>query len=150
MKGVVDWLEKYLSLQKMRFNNVFEWVLNIEEETKQVKIHKLLLQPFVENTIIHGSKGIEQGGVLHIDILMSKTRKTIQIIIANNGHGMSKEQVDLYNNIEEMIKDKQEGIGVQNAFSRMYMYYGNKASWNVKSIPDMGTVIVLELPFEEV
>ncbi|WP_242847655.1 cache domain-containing sensor histidine kinase [Niameybacter massiliensis] len=150
IEGVVDWLEKYLSLQKMRFNNVFEWVLNIEEETKQVKIHKLLLQPFVENTIIHGFKGIEQGGVLHIDILMSKTRKTIQIIIEDNGHGMSKEQVDLYNNIEEMIKDKQEGIGVQNAFSRMYMYYGNKASWNVKSIPDMGTVIVLELPFEEV
>lgn len=150
IEGVVDWLEKYLSLQKMRFNDAFEWVLNIEEETKKVKIYKLLLQPFVENTIIHGFKEMEYGGILHIDILMSHTRQTIQIIIEDNGHGMPEEQVNFYNNTEEIIKDNEQGIGVQNAFSRMYMYYGNKASWNVKSILGMGTVIVLELPFEEV
>ena len=66
MEEVADWLEKYVSLQQMRFNQSFRFELNIEERAKKVMIHKLLLQPFVENSIIHGFKGMEKGGVLRV------------------------------------------------------------------------------------
>lgn len=147
---VSDWLEKYLSLQKMRFNDAFEWRINIEEEARQVKIYKLLVQPFVENAIIHGFKHMEQGGMLYINVLMTKNRRTIQVIIEDNGQGMQKEQVELYNNREAVIENRGRGIGVQNAFSRIHMYYGNRASWHIESMLGMGTVIALEFPYEEV
>ena len=51
-----------------------------------------------------------------------------------------------FNNKEEAIKDEGKSIGLHNAFSRMNMYYGEKASWNVSSIEGMGTVITLRLP----
>lgn len=57
-----DWLEKYVSLQRMRFNEAFDCEIYVQPETKKVKVYKLLLQPFVENAIIHGFKGIQQGG----------------------------------------------------------------------------------------
>ena len=51
-----------------------------------------------------------------------------------------------YNDREEAIKDEGRSIGLHNAFSRMNMYYGEKASWNVSSMEGMGTVITLRLP----
>ena len=47
----------------------FSYRLNIEEETYNRKVYKLLLQPFVENAIIHGFKEMESGGLLQIDIM---------------------------------------------------------------------------------
>ncbi len=72
---MADWLEKYVSLQKMRFNNAFICEVYVSEEAKNIRIHKLLIQPFVENAILHGFKGIEGGGILRVDIIMSREQK---------------------------------------------------------------------------
>lgn len=146
IRELADWLEKYISLQQMRFNDAFSYRLNIEEETYTEKVYKLLLQPFVENAIIHGFKEMESGGLLQIDIMAAEHGQGIIIIIEDNGAGMPQEMLKCFNNKEEAIKDEGKSIGLHNAFSRMNMYYGEKASWNVSSIEDMGTVITLRLP----
>lgn len=146
IRELADWLEKYISLQQMRFNDAFSYKLNIEEETYTEKVYKLLLQPFVENAIIHGFKEIESGGLLQIDIMAAEHEQGIIIIIEDNGAGMPQEMLKCFNNKEEAIKDEGKSIGLHNAFSRMNMYYGEKASWNVSSIEGMGTVITLRLP----
>ena len=146
IRELADWLEKYISLQQMRFNDAFSYKLNIEEETYTEKVYKLLLQPFVENAIIHGFKEIESGGLLQIDIMAAEHEQGIIIIIEDNGAGMPQEMLKCFNNKEEAIKDEGKSIGLHNAFSRMNMYYGEKASWNVSSMEGMGTVITLRLP----
>ena len=146
IRELADWLEKYISLQQMRFNDAFSYCLNIEEETYNKKVYKLLLQPFVENAIIHGFKEMESGGLLQIDIMPAQHDQGIVIIIEDNGKGMPQEMLKCYNNREEAIKDEGKSIGLHNAFSRMNMYYGEKASWNVSSMEGMGTVITLRLP----
>ena len=146
IRELADWLEKYISLQQMRFNDAFSYRLNIEEETYTEKVYKLLLQPFVENAIIHGFKEMESGGLLQIDIMTAEHGQGIIIIIEDNGAGMPQEMLKCFNNKEEAIKDEGKSIGLHNAFSRMNMYYGEKASWNVSSIEGMGTVITLRLP----
>ena len=146
MEEVADWLEKYVSLQQMRFNQSFRFELNIEERAKKVMIHKLLLQPFVENSIIHGFKGMEKGGVLRVDIFLSETGEKVNIIIEDNGKGMPGEISEAFNSREQAIKDGGSSIGLHNAFARMDMYYGKEAVWNVNSIEGMGTVITLTLP----
>lgn len=146
IRELADWLEKYISLQQMRFNDAFSYRLNIEEETYNRKVYKLLLQPFVENAIIHGFKEMESGGLLQIDIMPTRHDQGIVVIIEDNGKGMPQEMLKCFNNREEAIRDEGKSIGLHNAFSRMNMYYAEKASWNVSSMEGMGTVITLRLP----
>lgn len=146
LEEAADWLEKYVSLQQMRFNHSFRFELNMQEEARPVMIYKLLLQPFVENAIIHGFKGIEKGGLLRVDIFRSETGERLHIIIEDNGRGMGSKLAEGFNQRQQAIKDEGDSIGLHNAFARMDMYYGEAASWNVNSIEGMGTVITLTLP----
>lgn len=143
---VADWLEKYISLQQMRFNQSFRFELNVAEAAGSVRIYKLLLQPFVENAVIHGFKGMEKGGVLRVDIFLSETGERLNIIIEDNGKGMPREMAESFNVREQAVRDEGGSIGLHNAFARMDMYYGREAVWNVNSIEGMGTVITLTLP----
>ena len=143
---VADWLEKYISLQQMRFNQSFRFELNVAEAAGSVRIYKLLLQPFVENSVIHGFKGMEKGGVLRVDIFLSDTGERLNIIIEDNGKGMPREMAESFNVREQAVRDEGGSIGLHNAFARMDMYYGREAVWNVNSIEGMGTVITLTLP----
>lgn len=143
---MADWLEKYVSLQQMRFNNSFICEIHVQPEAKLMRIHKLLLQPFVENAITHGFKEIEHGGILRVDVLLSENEDELDIIIEDNGKGMTREAVEKYNNPSVEWQEAARSIGLPNAFSRMRMYYGSRASWNVSSIAEVGTVITLKVP----
>ena len=102
---VADWLEKYISLQQMRFNQSFRFELNVAEAAGSVRIYKLLLQPFVENAVIHGFKGMEKGGVLRVDIFLSDTGERLNIIIEDNGKGMPREMAESFNVREQAVRD---------------------------------------------
>lgn len=144
-----DWLEKYIVLQQMRFEGKFDFEVHIDPLAAKKKIHKLLLQPFIENAILHGLKEKEGYGRLCVDISLSEDEKKLNIIIEDNGKGMSEEEKKHYNNMEEAIIDDGGSIGLHNVFSRIRMYYGGEASWNITSFPEMGTVITLKLPVIE-
>lgn len=146
---MADWLEKYVSLQRMRFNDAFTCEIHIQPETEKIRIYKLLLQPFVENAILHGFKEIEYGGILRVDVMLSEPQDELDIIIEDNGKGIPREIAETFNDPETASRDDKPSIGLYNAFSRMRMYYGDSASWNVSSIPGVGTVITLKIPVGE-
>lgn len=145
---VADWMEKYISLQQMRFDHAFDFQLHVQEECRELKIKKLLIQPFLENSMLHGFQGIESGGKLYVDISLSKEQTHICIIIEDNGNGMDEKLVKKYNDREKAVEDEGGSIGLTNTFSRIDMYYGKAASWNISSIPELGTVITLKFPVE--
>lgn len=145
---MADWMEKYIGLQKMRFDNVFSYTISVDKETEQCLLYKLLLQPFIENAILHGFKELEGGGRLRVDISLSEEKSSLLITIEDNGSGMPKELAQSYNNVQWAIKNDGENIGLHNAFSRMHMYYGERASWKVTGIENRGTIIMLKLPAE--
>lgn len=66
VKDEIDWLSQYLYLQKQRFVTVFDYQIVAGVEVYKCKIYKLLLQPLIENAIIHGFEGYENGGLLKI------------------------------------------------------------------------------------
>lgn len=146
---VGDWLEKYIALQQMRFEGKFEFQSYIDPRAEKKRIHKLLLQPFIENAILHGLKEKEGYGRLCVDISLSENEKMFNIIIEDNGAGMSEEERKHYNDMEAAIIDDGGSIGLHNVFSRIRMYYGEKAIWNITSYPEMGTVITLKIPVIE-
>lgn len=146
VREVADWLEHYVSLHQMRFDGSFSYEIHVEERAGRLYLHKLLLQPFIENAILHGFKEMEADGLLRVDMNASEDGSRLHIIIEDNGKGMPEEKLALYNDPERAVLDDGRSIGLHNAFSRMRMYYGRQAEWNVKSIEGMGTVVTLKLP----
>ena len=73
----------------------------------------------------------------------------LHIIIEDNGKGMDGELLSQYNDPEKAVADDGRSIGLHNVFSRLRMYYGERASWNIKSIEGMGMVVTLKVPAME-
>ena len=81
-----------------------------------------------------------------MDVTLSESQDELNIIIEDNGKGIPREIAETFNNPKTACRDDKASIGLHNAFSRMRMYYGNRASWNVSSIPGVGTIVTLIIP----
>lgn len=142
-----EWLKQYIFLQQTRLKNTFICEVYVDPECAQVKIHKLLLQPFVENAILHGFENVSRTHQLFVSV--RKDDEWLSIRIEDNGKGIPE-------NVLEQIKkgnlpktsDKNH-IGMENAITRIRMYYGEKAKIQIESEVDVGTVITLLFPIDE-
>lgn len=147
-----DWLKQYLFLQQTRLKNTFECSVHVEPETLECRIHKLLLQPFVENAILHGFEGQKrtrhpQTHRLEVSIYGEKDRLLIKIW--DNGRGMPQELVEQMNRGIFPAKEQKNHIGMENAITRIRMYYGEEASVKIESEEGGYTGIYICIPKEE-
>ena len=141
-------LQRYMELQQMRFEGAFTYEVECDEASGKMQIHKLMIQPFVENAIIHGMEQTTSGGHIAVRFVMSENHDYLEISITDNGKGMTDREIAEFNNREYIIKENvgEHGIGLKNALQRMDMYYGDKADWNINSVEGIGTEIVLYIP----
>jgi len=144
IKQEVEWLKQYVFLQQTRLKNTFECILQIEPNVFEYHIHKLLLQPFVENAIIHGFEGIKRK--LELEISITEGLDTINIKITDNGKGMSEYKLKEIR--EGLMGDTEEKdhIGINNAIGRLHMYYPNQSKVQIDSKIGEGTSIYIEIP----
>jgi two-component system sensor histidine kinase YesM len=94
-------LEHYLLLQKVRFKNKLEYEIHIDDSIMNYIIPKLILQPFVENSILHGIEGKEDGGTINISGCLKNDK--LYFVIEDDGIGMDKEQIE---KVEKMLEEK--------------------------------------------
>ncbi|CQR55942.1 cache domain-containing sensor histidine kinase [Paenibacillus riograndensis] len=142
----MEWLRQYIYLQQIRFEHSFECVLEVEEAVVDCKIYKLLLQPFIENAILHGLEGCRTGGLITVTVGGYKS-SCIQVRITDNGRGMTPEQLaQILNRKEQTVKKKGGGLGIHNVFTRLRLYYGQDCRWNITSQLGEGTQVLLEIP----
>ena len=107
-------------------------------------IHKLLLQPFVENAILHGFEGVERAYCLRME--MVRESDFIKIGIEDNGCGMPEEIVrEMNQGIFRKTKDKNH-IGMENAVTRLHMYYGETVKVVIESEQRKGTTVRIWIP----
>lgn len=143
----VEWLKQYLFLQQTRLKNSFECEINVASEVIGVKIHKLLFQPFVENAILHGYEAKKGVHLLKIEIFLQDEKLRIQIW--DNGIGMPQELIRQINEGIYLQNSKKNCIGMENAITRIKMYYGEEAYVKVESEIGEYTCVQLCLPVKE-
>jgi two-component system sensor histidine kinase YesM len=145
IRDEIQWLKNYIYLQQTRLKNSFSCEINVDPEVLDCKIHKLLLQPFIENSIIHGFVGVNKEHILEIAFKLEG--EFVCITVRDNGKGIAPSVVECFNNETFHTTEDDSHIGMKNAIARLYMYYGAKASVNVSSTLGEGTVITLRIPW---
>lgn len=148
IKDEVEWLKQYIFLQQMKLKNSFDCHINVEPEIMGYPIHKLLLQPFIENAILHGFEGTEGPHRLEMD--MGRQEKWIQIQIQDNGCGIPEETVREMNEGIFRKTDNKNHIGMENAITRIHMYYGENVDVKIESTIGKGTTVRILIPMEDV
>lgn len=146
VKQEIVWLEQYLFLQRSRFDGRFDFEIDVDPEIEEKKIRKLLLQPFVENAIIHGFDRKSKGGLITV-ICSKEAESGLVITISDNGNGIEE---DILHKIREGIalenSPENLGLGMANTCYRMRLYYGAAFIFSIGSKGGRGTTVTLKLP----
>lgn len=140
-----EWLKKYLFLQQTRLKNTFQCEIHIEPDIMEKKIHKLLLQPFIENSILHGFEGTNRIHILSVDITMLDS-DLLQVIIYDNGKGIEEKLLEQINQGCFSKSTEKNHIGMENAINRIRMYYGKEAAVEITSQLNFYTKIRIQIP----
>ena len=131
-------IKNYIVIQKLRYGDSFDVNYNIKEDVYELKIIKFILQPIVENCILHGFD--EDKDNQKIDIYISKMEKYLEIIIRDNGKGFDSKESKKKN------KGNLSGIGYKNVFERIKLTYGADCEMDLKSIICYGTEVRILIP----
>lgn len=140
LKDEIENVKNYIIIQKLRYGDVFETVYNIDDNVLNCVILKFLLQPIVENSILHAFEEDKEHQIL--TIRAKKEGQYLKIEIGDNGKGFK------INNDETQNK-KLSGIGVKNVQERIHLMYGEEYSMDIKSVIGKGTIVTLLLPYKK-
>ncbi len=131
----------FLEIEKYSYKNRFDVNFNIDTRLFKYYTIKLILQPLVENAIIHGIKEKEGKGKICLQ-LYSKS-DTIYFEVIDDGKGMDEEQ------IKSVLTEKTAGYGVANVDERIKLRYGEQYGVTYKSQKGIGTTAIISIPFVE-
>lgn len=135
----IDNIEKYLYIQKVRFKNRLEYTIDISEKIKSYRIPNMVLQPIVENALIHGITPKRDGGKISIEAKESKN--IITIFITDNGNGFPKDI------LEKLQQPKNKtGIGFRSTDKRLRQHYGECYGLEIVKSDFSGSTIAVKIP----
>ena len=153
MKGIIvdlkeemDYVRSYIELQKLRYDNAFEVVMNIESSAMKLGVLKLTLQPLVENALQHGLGQCLSGGRILIEGMIQEDKLTLRV--SDNGKGMDEDKVnEITANLNvNFDKDPSGSIGLNNVHQRNCILFGKGHGLTIFSKLGQGTEIELTLP----
>lgn len=137
-------INNYLIIQNMRYSDIVQCELNIEESFSNILIPKMTLQPLIENSIYHGIR-VKDGykGKIFIDV--KEIDNKIIISVADTGMGMQQEQIDQINNSISVF-DEKTGYGLRNVHKRIEILFGSGYGLYYRKNKYNGTTVDILLP----
>ncbi len=138
--------DDYLAIEVVRFGEKLRVVKEIAEETLQVVVPGMLLQPLLENSIKHGLEPRIGGGTVTLRSRISEQGELV-VEVEDDGVGMAPE-VEGASPVSGLVRPG-AGIGMRNVRERMAVLYGSMASVEIVSRPGRGTKVTLRMPIAE-
>lgn len=130
----VELTKAYVAVEKIRFADRLAVMFDVTAETETAMVPSLLLQPLVENAILHGLQGIDHKGLVSVRSGIEADR--LVIAVTDNGVGLA-------------VKNPREmelGVGLASTCERLQKMYPNQHSFAIASIPEGGTQVRIALP----
>lgn len=140
-----EYIENYITIERFKYRGDFRLLWDVDEQLWAWRIPKLLLQPVVENALIHGISTRESGGVIQIKICRQEERIIAKIM--DNGKGMSQEKIgQLLSEVQKTDKSGFRRVGFANVMNRIRLIYGEEYGGTIYSCEGMFTCVELTLP----
>lgn len=145
LKQELDYARQYLELQKL-ISGRLEWDIVADAELLDCRVPKLILQPLVENSMLHGFAGMMETPM--VVIVVREQEGKLELEICDNGQGMEQEFADRLLSEEEPpeLRNDRSHIGVRSILRRIRYLYGEDYGLKITGSPGEGTVICLTLP----
>ncbi|WP_026692546.1 cache domain-containing sensor histidine kinase [Peribacillus kribbensis] len=151
IKEEVQHIGDYMEIIKMRFGDHLKWNLILSKELERVKIPKLIIQPLVENAVLHGA-----GNTMHpctITVLIKQDREEgfLQVMVQDDGSGISKEKLEL---IKKSLdgggspSSSGNGVALANVEKRLQLYYQTQLKQGLEIVSEVnaGTTVSFVIP----
>ncbi|WP_424769236.1 sensor histidine kinase [Paenibacillus sp. sgz302251] len=138
----VEHLEHYILIQQKRYEESISFTMNIETETLDCTVTKMVLQPIVENAIRHGIEAVDGSG--RIEIRIFQDGDMLVYSVSDDGGGADEDA------IQEMLSRPAEeapGLGLKNIHDRIKLNYGSPYGVEFVSVPSKGTTVSVRQPF---
>lgn len=153
LKEELQSVSNYMVIQQFRFDGRIGYQQRLDdEEMLSYYVPNLIIQPLVENAVVHGLECKEGGGV--VTVSGYATQKKLVILVEDNGVGMEQEKLDLLN--EELAKmnvktlkierTKYRGIALLNINQRIRLHFGTEYGVSIMSTPNVSTTVEIVLP----
>lgn len=136
-------LSAYLAIQQIRFPDKFEYQVDVDEAFMSCVLPNLILQPIVENAVLHGLEPLQSKGSLMITAVQKEN--DLILIISDSGVGMTEEQLEALNS-SLTVPNASAHIGMRNVHQRLQLYYGSEYGLSITSILHCGTTVTLKIP----
>lgn len=144
LRHELEWLHQYIFLQSAKIGRIPELKIQVPDELLETPMHKLLLQPFIENAMKYGF--VENPEHCIIVISAKQVENQIHITIGDNGTGIGAAMLKALNDEKS---DMGEHMGAANVRKRLKLYYGDEATVYFESLPGSYTRVHLFIPREE-
>ncbi len=144
LKKEMEIVESYIEIQRLRRSNRFLYEIELPEVLSHCLVPKLILQPIVENAIIHGIGDMAEGS---ISIYAERLGSDLSISITDNGKGVDEDTLEWF--LEGNFKQKEGHFGLYNVNKIIKLYFGNSYGISVSIEEGIGTTISVLLPIKE-
>ena len=135
LREELSFIEDYLSIEVIRFGDKLRFEKDVAEDTLDMLVPSMLLQPLVENSIKHGLSSKVEGGTIRIRAQRSESK--LNLLVEDDGVGIPE---------SKLATLLERGIGVSNVNERLKVLFGNEYRMWIDSQPGMGTRIQIEAP----
>ncbi|MFD0710390.1 sensor histidine kinase [Paenibacillus sp. GCM10027626] len=136
----VAMLRNYTAIQKVRYRH-FEYIEQVPAALEQSQVLKFLLQPLIENALIHGIAPADHTGEIKVEA--QAQGDLLQLIVSDNGIGMKPERLS---EVEHGLRNPQQHFGLHSVHERIQLHYGSRFGLTIRSSPEHGTQITVKLP----
>lgn len=141
----LEQVEQYLTIQKMRFGDAFTYKITCEEEVRQAKTPKIMLQPVVENAIVHGVGTMGEDGMIAVSA--RRRGRALELSVKDNGCGIKPDVLlHILDEDSGSHSRSRSGIGLRNVHRRIKLACGQEYGLEVESELDEGTTVRVHLP----
>ncbi len=148
IKEELDYVNVYIAIMNLRKAEKYSLKIDVPEEFYKYQIIRFMLQPVVENSILHGFEEELSG---EICISMQTEGKDAIIKITDNGNGIEKEKLEiLQQQLAHSEISTEKGVGINNVNRRLKTYYGDAYGLTIENGMHNGTIVTLRFKLEEV
>ena len=140
----VEFIISYIRILNFRYFERFSFVLDIQEEAKQFMIPRFIIQPLVENSVLHGFDSNDICATVRIDVHLEG--KELLLCVTDDGKGLSPEKIEEILSTERKSERSLNKIGVYNVNQRIKLTYGKEHAIKIDSMEGCYTKVTIRIP----